>query len=202
MKNSKIFKLSIVIIIGILFIILCVSYFTFCSNKNNNKYIDKPVETTVVQQTLLPTEKPTATPTVEPTIEPTVEPTATPSPTPTPTPKPTEVPTPEPKYITVVATAYCKCQKCCGKYALNRPVDENGKEIVYTALGAIAKSKHTIATDPTVIPWGTRLKIGEIIYTAEDSGKSIKGNKIDIYFDTHRETEEFGIRTLTAEILD
>ena len=27
-------------------------------------------------------------------------------------------------------TAYCSCSLCCGKWANNRPVDENGNEIV------------------------------------------------------------------------
>ena len=34
-------------------------------------------------------------------------------------------------------TAYCSCEKCCGKWALNRPKDENGKDIVYGSTGNI-----------------------------------------------------------------
>ena len=32
-------------------------------------------------------------------------------------------------------TAYCSCSLCCGKWANNRPVDENGNEIVYGSIG-------------------------------------------------------------------
>lgn len=35
-------------------------------------------------------------------------------------------------------TAYCSCMKCCGEWALTRPV-VNGHEIVFTASGAIAE---------------------------------------------------------------
>ena len=35
-----------------------------------------------------------------------------------------------------VLTAYCSCEKCCGKWALDRPLDENGEQIVYGASGA------------------------------------------------------------------
>jgi 3D (Asp-Asp-Asp) domain-containing protein len=155
------------------------------------------INNSINTQTPLPltSDKPATIITIAPTIESTQEPTIAP------TTEPTIAPTPKPIYITVVATAYCPCYECCDKWALNRPKDENGNDIVYTASGAIAKPNHTIATDPSVIPWGTKLKIGDVIYTAEDMGGSIKGNKIDIFFTSHAETEAFGIRTLTAEII-
>lgn len=52
-----------------------------------------------------------------------------------------------------------------------------------TATGVIAKVNHTIAVDPTVIPYGAQVKINDIIYTAEDCGGAVKGNVIDIYVD-------------------
>ena len=65
-----------------------------------------------------------------------------------------------------------------------------------------------IAVDPTVIPLGTRMYVvtndGAYIYgicTAEDTGKSIKGNKVDLYFDTVDECWIFGIRDCTVYIL-
>lgn len=99
--------------------------------------------------------------------------------------------------ITVVATAYCSCEKCCGKWALNRP---NG--IVYTASGAEARAEHTIAVDPDVFPYGTVLEIGGIEYVAEDTGSAIVGNRIDIYFDDHQTALEFGRQELTAFVKD
>ena len=58
-----------------------------------------------------------------------------------------------------------------------------------------------IAVDPKVIPYGTRMYIvsndGRYIYgiaTAEDCGGAIKGNRIDLYFDTVAECNKFGIR--------
>lgn len=49
---------------------------------------------------------------------------------------------PPEEWIDAVATAYCPCEICCGKWALNRP-----DGIVYTASGAIAEEGVTIATD-------------------------------------------------------
>ena len=56
-------------------------------------------------------------------------------------------------------THYCSCQVCCGEWAENRPVDENGQEIVYTASGARAEAGRTIAVDPEVIPLGSAVII-------------------------------------------
>ena len=98
--------------------------------------------------------------------------------------------------MTVVATAYCSCKSCCGVYAENRP---NG--VVYTASGAIAKANHTIAVDTSVIPFGTKVKYGDTIYVAEDTGSAIVGNKIDIYFDNHSSALEWGKRTIEIEVL-
>lgn len=65
-----------------------------------------------------------------------------------------------------------------------------------------------IAVDPKVIPYGTRMYIvsndGKYIYgiaTAEDCGGAIKGNRIDLYFDTVAECNTFGIRNCTVYFL-
>lgn len=54
-----------------------------------------------------------------------------------------------------------------------------------TATGVTAKEGRTIAVDPTIIPYGTKVMIGNdpTIYVAEDTGSALrKGNKIiDIY---------------------
>jgi 3D (Asp-Asp-Asp) domain-containing protein len=58
----------------------------------------------------------------------------------------------------------------------------------------MAKANHTIAVDPSVIPYGTKVMINGIIYTAEDCGGAIKGNRIDVYHDTHSEALDFGVQ--------
>ncbi len=66
----------------------------------------------------------------------------------------------------------------------------------------------TVAVDPNVIPWGTRMFIvsndGEYVYgvsTAEDSGSSIKKDRIDLYFPTTGECIQFGMRDCTIYFL-
>ena len=66
----------------------------------------------------------------------------------------------------------------------------------------------TVAVDPRVIPYGTKMFIvsndGKYVYglsAAEDCGGSIKGNRIDLYMPTTSECYAFGVRNCTIYIL-
>ena len=80
-------------------------------------------------------------------------------------------------------TAYCPCSRCCGKWA-------NG----ITASGKYAQEGRTIAVDRRQIPLGTTVIIDGHEYVAEDVGGAIKGNRIDVYFSTHRQALNFGVQ--------
>lgn len=76
-----------------------------------------------------------------------------------------------------------------------------------TATGTTARVG-AIAVDPRVIPYGTRMFIvsadGSITYgvaTAEDCGGNIKGNRIDLFFDTYDECVSFGVRACDVYLL-
>lgn len=86
------------------------------------------------------------------------------------------------KLGTFKITAYCPCNKCSEGY---------GK---VTATGTIARAKHTIAVDPKVIKYGTKIKIGSRTYTAEDCGGGVRGRHIDIYFNNHADVERYGVK--------
>jgi uncharacterized protein YabE (DUF348 family) len=78
-----------------------------------------------------------------------------------------------------------------------------------TATGAVARYG-LIAVDPKVIPLGTKLYITSLdgkswIYgtaVAADTGGSIKGNKIDLCFNTHNECIKFGRKKARVYILE
>lgn len=91
----------------------------------------------------------------------------------------------EPKLIPLgvfKTTAYCPCRICSEGWGR------------HTSTGAMAVSGHTIAVDPKVIPYGSQIMINGVIYTAEDRGGGVKGNHIDIFFDTHKETRQHGLK--------
>lgn len=71
-----------------------------------------------------------------------------------------------------------------------------------TSTGTVAK-KGSIAVDPRVIPYGTKLYIPGYGYgVAEDCGGAIKGNKIDLCYETKTEAFSWGRRNITVYVLD
>lgn len=102
--------------------------------------------------------------------------------------------------IQLEATAYCACYKCCGKYPSN-------KYYGITKTGTRAKVG-TIAVDPKLIPLGTKMYVEGLggaknygVGKAEDIGGAIKGKIIDLYFDTHEETIQWGRQQVNVYIL-
>jgi 3D (Asp-Asp-Asp) domain-containing protein len=98
-------------------------------------------------------------------------------------------------------TAYCACEKCCGVWAQNRPIDEFGNQIVRGCAGDILKGDYSVAVDFDVIPYGSNIVIDGKIYKAQDCGGAIKGNKIDIYLSCHQCALDFGIQYKTVYMI-
>ena len=86
-------------------------------------------------------------------------------------------------------TAYCPCSKCCGK-ATGR-----------TASGTKATAGRTVAAS-SKFAFGTKLNIGGHIYTVEDRGGAINGNKIDIFVNSHAEALQWGVRYMTVSVVN
>ena len=60
----------------------------------------------------------------------------------------------------------------------------------------------TIAVDPTVIPIGTKVYIEGYGYAvAADTGSGIKGNIIDVYFNSEKETSNWGLKQVQVSII-
>ena len=101
-----------------------------------------------------------------------------------------EIETVQPIIEEFIITAYCPCMKCCGK--------TDG----ITASGDKATEGVTVAMDKSM-PFGTKIYIdgvGERI--VQDRGGAIKGNRIDLYFDSHQEALNFGRQTKQVTILN
>lgn len=72
-----------------------------------------------------------------------------------------------------------------------------------TATGTVPKWG-TIAVDPTIIPYGTKVYIPQFnkYFVAEDCGGGIKGNKIDIFMNSESQCNSWGKRTIDIYIVE
>ena len=91
----------------------------------------------------------------------------------------------------VKVTHYCCCVKCCGK--------DDG--ITYS--GVKATPGVTVAVDTSIIPLGSDVLVdyGDGVinyYRADDTGSTIKGNKLDLCVSSHQEAINLGVRTATV----
>ncbi len=90
---------------------------------------------------------------------------------------------------TFKVTAYCPCAKCCGK--------ASGR----TAAGTKATAGRTVAAS-SQFAFGTKLNIGGHTYVVEDRGGAVKGNKIDIFVNSHAEALQWGVRYLNVNVVN
>lgn len=106
------------------------------------------------------------------------------------------------KCLIMTATAYDASYESTGKYP-------GHPEYGITATGIKAR-RGIVAVDPRVIPLGTRLYIESLqnnvpnygYAIAADTGGAIKGNIIDLFFETRREVDNWGIRKVRVYILE
>lgn len=89
------------------------------------------------------------------------------------------------------ATAYYPGPECTGKNAIHGRT-YTGKKARYGL----------VAVDPKVIPLGTKLYIeGYGKAEAADIGEAIKGNKIDLCYNTYQEAKQFGRKKIKVYLL-
>lgn len=94
------------------------------------------------------------------------------------------------KLIDMTATAYAP-----------GPLD-NGKWNDLTYVGGKIQ-KGVVAVDPNVIPMGTKLWVeGYGAATAVDQGSAIKGNRIDLAFNSRQEALDYGIQKVKVYVLN
>ena len=90
-------------------------------------------------------------------------------------------------------TGYCPCSKCCGKYA-------DG----ITACGHKIRPGDTFVAADRRYSFGTEMVIegynnGQPIKVL-DRGGAIRGNKLDVFFHTHKEALQWGVKYIDVKV--
>ena len=93
-------------------------------------------------------------------------------------------------------TAYCACKKCCGPKA--QGITASGKRVSYNRGQFVAADRmYKFGTKLLIPGYGNGTPV-EVI----DRGGAIKGNKLDVYFDSHAEARQWGRQKLTVTIVE
>ena len=101
-----------------------------------------------------------------------------------------------PTVIEMEVTAYCPCKKCCGKYA--QGITASGKRVSYNGGKFVAADRKFAFGTKMQIPGYNNGRAVEVL----DRGGAIKGNKLDVYFDSHQEALVWGRQKLKVVVLD
>ena len=87
-------------------------------------------------------------------------------------------------------TAYCPCEKCCGRFA-------DG----ITASGHVIKPGDRFVAASKDMKFGTMVTIpGYGKVSVEDRGGAITDGRLDVYFDTHQEALNWGVKILEVKL--
>lgn len=80
-------------------------------------------------------------------------------------------------------THYCACRTCSGKWGHQ------------TSSGATCQEGITVAADPRVLPEGEVINIaGYGVRVVQDIGGNVQGNHIDVFYESHQECLDRGIK--------
>jgi 3D (Asp-Asp-Asp) domain-containing protein len=101
------------------------------------------------------------------------------------------------RVVWMQVTAYCACKRCCGPSA--HGLTASGRSVSYN-------SGQFVAADTRLLPFNTKLIIPgyandkpvEVI----DRGGAIKGNHIDLFFPTHDQARQWGVKWIAVTVLD
>jgi 3D (Asp-Asp-Asp) domain-containing protein len=92
-------------------------------------------------------------------------------------------------------TAYCPCKICCGRRA--HGVTASGKSVRHNG-------GRFVAADTAVLPFGTHVSVpgyhDGLSVPVIDTGGAINGHRLDVFFRTHQEAEDWGRQMLRVRV--
>lgn len=95
--------------------------------------------------------------------------------------------------IEMRVTAYCWCRKCCGKNSDG--ITANGHRIRIGDTFVAADKKYRFGTE-MVVPGYNNSQPVKVF----DRGRVIKGNRLDVFFNSHQRAKVWGVRFMPVKI--
>jgi 3D (Asp-Asp-Asp) domain-containing protein len=90
-------------------------------------------------------------------------------------------------------TGYCACRKCCGKFADG--ITACGHKIRRGDVFAAADRRYSFGTEMVVAGYNNGQPIKVL-----DRGGAIRGNKLDLFFHSHKEAQRWGVQYIDVKI--
>lgn len=90
-------------------------------------------------------------------------------------------------------TGYCPCQKCCGKYSDGKTA--SGHKIGQGDTFVAADKGHSFGTK-MIVPGYNDCGPVQVL----DRGGAIRGNRLDIFFNSHHKARQWGVRYLLVKV--
>ena len=98
------------------------------------------------------------------------------------------------KTVLMRVTAYCACTKCCGRYSDG--VTASGHKIRGGDAFVAADAKYAFGTEMAIEGYNGGKPVKVL-----DRGSAIYDNRIDVFFASHKEAIEWGVRYIEVQII-
>ena len=90
-------------------------------------------------------------------------------------------------------TGYCACRRCCGKFADG--ITACGHKIRRGDAFVAADRRYSFGTEMIVAGYNDGKPIKVL-----DRGGAIRGNKLDLFFHSHKEAQKWGVQYIDVEV--
>jgi 3D (Asp-Asp-Asp) domain-containing protein len=91
-------------------------------------------------------------------------------------------------------TAYCPCSKCCGKHSDG--ITASGHKICRGDTFIAADKRYSFDTEMTIPGYGNTQPVKVL-----DRGGAIRGNRLDVFFRSHKKALKWGVRYLNVKVI-
>lgn len=97
------------------------------------------------------------------------------------------------KTVRMRVTGYCACSKCCGKFSDGITAD--GHRIRHGDVFVAADKKYKFGTELLIDGYNNNRPV-----QVKDRGRVIKGNRLDVFFNSHSRAKKWGVKYIDVKV--